>query len=326
MRIVTFPGATSGSPDTPEWHAWRAQGIGGSDAGALALDAGLIENGPGWFKTANRLWEIKTGRSEDDFKENYATRRGRAGEPIIHRLYEERTGNIVSPVFGEMVEHPPTRSSFDGLTLDGDIIIEIKCPGEAVHQLAKDGEVVPYYRPQIVHQALTAWGEPDRWNPDREVHFCSGVPEIREIAIVPVRARRMLEMAKRLYEVEREFWERVQNDRPIAGEEGVVLEEAWAAAKMALDAAAALEKEAKQEWIAFAEASGKTKLEGAKAMLTRSTRAGSVDYSKVLAEHAPKLSAGELDAFRGAESVVWTPKLRTRKAAAPKKNAGTTVH
>lgn len=137
MRIVTFAGSgDSGSPDCPEWHTWRSQGLGGSDAGVIAAAENIIADPPKWFKSANQLWELKTGKKEDDFKGNWATRRGQAGEAIIRELYEKKTGLYVSPIFGEMDSWPVLRSSFDGVTLDAGVITEIKCPGEAVYSMA----------------------------------------------------------------------------------------------------------------------------------------------------------------------------------------------
>ena len=205
MKIVEFAGADTGSPDSSEWHAWRAGGIGGSDAGAIAVEAGLLVDPPKWFKTPHQLWELKAGIKEDSFKGNWATERGRKGEEVIRRLYEKETGIFLSPMFGEMDDTPCVRASFDGISFDFAVIGEIKCPSAAVHAMAKNGEVVPYYKPQIVHQALTAWGDPSEWTNDLESHFISGVPEERDIATVRIRARRMQEYAKRLYEAELSF-------------------------------------------------------------------------------------------------------------------------
>ena len=42
--------------NTPEWHRWRQQGLGASDAPVIMGEAA--------FKTPRMLWSIKTGRAQ----------------------------------------------------------------------------------------------------------------------------------------------------------------------------------------------------------------------------------------------------------------------
>lgn len=44
--------------NTPEWHRWRMQGIGASDAPVIM--------GETLFKTPRALWSIKTGRMQEE--------------------------------------------------------------------------------------------------------------------------------------------------------------------------------------------------------------------------------------------------------------------
>ena len=44
--------------NTPQWHRWRQQGLGASDAPVVMGDAA--------FKTTRMLWSIKTGRMQEE--------------------------------------------------------------------------------------------------------------------------------------------------------------------------------------------------------------------------------------------------------------------
>jgi predicted phage-related endonuclease len=54
--------------NTSEWHRWRQQGLGASDAPVIMGDAA--------FKTPRMLWSIKTGRAQEGAP-GPAARRGR---------------------------------------------------------------------------------------------------------------------------------------------------------------------------------------------------------------------------------------------------------
>ena len=56
--------------NTPEWHKWRQQGLGASDAPVVMGEAA--------FKTPRILWAIKTGRTPEMPRLRRATR-ARAG-------------------------------------------------------------------------------------------------------------------------------------------------------------------------------------------------------------------------------------------------------
>jgi len=58
--------------NTPEWHRWRQQGLGASDAPVIMGEAA--------FKTPRMLWSIKTGRMQEDAP-GPAARDQRAAKP-----------------------------------------------------------------------------------------------------------------------------------------------------------------------------------------------------------------------------------------------------
>ncbi len=162
--------------NSPEWVKWRAMGIGGSDAAAIAHRSPWVS--PDTLKEQ----KIKHLRIE----ENEAMARGHRLEPIARIKYMERTGKRVSPC---CVVHPNLswhRSSLDGLSEDGLWVIEIKSPmndkltgnpAKAHVAAIRDGKIPSYYIPQVQHQIITVSGfdldHPKGIFPMPKVHFVS---------------------------------------------------------------------------------------------------------------------------------------------------------
>ena len=216
MKSIVFSSA-SGSPGTLAWHEWRAQGIGASDAPIIAAHHGLVEPAA-WMCSQHKLWEMKMGLREKP-EVNPFMLRGTKFEALARMAVEKATGLMLSPVFGEMLESPIIRASFDGMTFDGLTIVEIKIPSEKVHELAKSGVIVGYYVPQLVHQALVAWGLPGPGWADKRVIFASFVPETGDLALVQKTGD---ELARDfnvdvLYQGELRFWASVQSGMPECG-------------------------------------------------------------------------------------------------------------
>lgn len=176
-----------------EWLAWRRQGIGGSDAAAIM--------GVSPWTTALELWRMKCGLAPEP-EVNAAMRRGTAMEPVARAAYEKATGNIVEPYLVVHDEYDFIRASLDGLSFDGDLAIEIKCPGRSAHNEAKEGQVPNYYLPQVHHILMVTDAKRlDYWSFDGE----DGV-------LVPVYPD--AEYQAELLEKERAFWDCVVNKTP----------------------------------------------------------------------------------------------------------------
>ena len=122
---------------TPEWHAERAKGIGGSDAN-------IIMKGE-WQK----LWEVKTGRSEPENLDGIlAVQMGTYTEPFNVEWYSRQTGIAVSQANTDHLVHP--EHTFMRANLDGKIpggILECK----HVSAYAKPEEIQQRYYPQLQH-------------------------------------------------------------------------------------------------------------------------------------------------------------------------------
>ena len=127
--------------NTPDWHRWRLQGIGASDAPVIM--------GDGAFKTPRTLWSIKTGRMREDAA-GLAARRGRELEGLARQVYEQQTGTQMEPLCLVHDELQWMRASLDGLSFDGAIVLEIKCPtSQRDRTAAQQGRVPTQYYAQL---------------------------------------------------------------------------------------------------------------------------------------------------------------------------------
>lgn len=319
MRAINFQTAT-GSPDSPEWHAWRAAGIGGSDAPVIGADGGLCSR-PSWAKSTFALWQEKTGAIQPlDLSRNPAILRGKNGEESARLMYERLTNIPVMPMFGEMDGFQFVHSSFDGMSSDGNLIVEIKCPSATVHGMAADGQVVDYYLPQLCHQAMTAWGHPEKWL-HQEVHFASFVPETGDLQVVPLLAVQLRAMTEKLLDLEIAFWDSVTSGVPPCGN-------AWLAAAAVYKGAYAKAEAAEMEVVAakatlISILGDGISLEGGGVAIRRSEVKGRVDYGDCLTALGVSkdvdVRESWLDGFRGPSTETITVRLtgKSRKGGAP---------
>lgn len=138
--------------DSPEWLAWRENGITATDAVVL-----MAEPGQG-YKTPWRLWAEKVGyASPTDISGNPNVRRGNRLEPIARAALEEKYQTMLFPACVESAHNRVMRASLDGLTDDGKPV-EIKAPSKKVWASilaeGESSEAFKLYWMQIQHQML----------------------------------------------------------------------------------------------------------------------------------------------------------------------------
>ncbi len=108
-----------------------------------------------WFGMPYELWLIKTGRKVQE--ETAAMRHGSEMEAVARAAFEEVAGIILQP---QVVVDGLYSASLDGITLNGDTLVEIKCPfkGQAseLWQTMKNGVVPEHYRLQVQHQLMVS--------------------------------------------------------------------------------------------------------------------------------------------------------------------------
>lgn len=130
-----------------EWLEYRKKKIGASDASTIL--------GINPWKTPMQLWEEKCDLRESESL-NEAMLRGIELEPFARELFIRMTGISVNPVVLENQEHDWMIASLDGMCEDKKHIVEIKCGGNKLHEMARNGIIPDYYRCQMQHQMAVA--------------------------------------------------------------------------------------------------------------------------------------------------------------------------
>jgi putative phage-type endonuclease len=177
---------------TAAWHAWRDQGLGASDAPAI-----LGENP---WKSRDQLLLEKLRKVR--VPANEAMARGAALEPEARTHYEMTTGISVRPVCLQSTKYCWLLASVDGLSNDGNSVVEIKC-GYSVYKYAASARQVPkYYFGQVQHiLAVTDLSELAFWC------YLPGRP------VVHLRVERDDHYIAKLLRIEQRFWEELQRLR-----------------------------------------------------------------------------------------------------------------
>lgn len=131
-----------------EWHRHRTVHANASEAPVVM---GVSPWEPDtWFK----LWQFKTGRAAPLHSEAPHLQRGRDLEGEARHAYEKHAGTVMQPVV--MQKSDLMSASLDGISYEGDVILEIKCPTEGVNsqawQQVVEGEIPHHYYWQLQHQ------------------------------------------------------------------------------------------------------------------------------------------------------------------------------
>lgn len=126
-----------------EWLSWRKTVITATDCSCI------LGNNP--WTTAYKCWQRKLGHIQEQ-PSNAAMERGKKLEPEARAQFNERFGPHMTPVVVESSEFDFLGASLDGISEDGQAILEIKCGGEKLHHMAFNQEIPQYYLDQIQHQ------------------------------------------------------------------------------------------------------------------------------------------------------------------------------
>ena len=132
--------------DKQEWHAWRAQGIGASDA------AVVLKQFP-FGKTPHMLWEEKVMGTVQ--ASNKAMDHGNRHEERALLWAQKQLG--VELVTQQRATHPSMpwmRATLDAVNDEKRILIEAKCPYnlENHYKVKASGKAPDIYFPQLQHQ------------------------------------------------------------------------------------------------------------------------------------------------------------------------------
>lgn len=173
---------------TTAWWEWRQSGIGSSDA------ATILGEKPA--KSAERLLLDKQHPPKDSGR-SFVRERGAALERAARLQYCLATGLAVAPTCVQSLAHPWLRASLDGLSSDGERVVEIKC-GQAAYQRAAARRRPPRHHYAQLQHILAVTGLPvvDYW-----CYFPSHPPLRLEV-------RRDDGYIERLLAAEEVFWKR----------------------------------------------------------------------------------------------------------------------
>ena len=274
---ATIVRLTQGSP---EWHAYRLSRRNASESAAVL--------GISPWMTPYQLWLVKTGRSVT--KVTHAMQRGTDMEPMARAAYEEQTGLVMQPL---VLESQGYSASLDGMTLEGDLVLEIKCPLRGTRSdLWLDvsaGQVPEHYAIQVQHQLMVSGADlAHLWVFDGSKGILHAIAQDEAVL-------------SRIQEGWENFQQYLTGDTPppLTDADTVLREDAawvqaaaaFAEAKRATDLADAALAKARDELVAL---TCHPREQGAGVTVTRYWKAGSVSYAKI-----PALQGLDLSSYRG---------------------------
>ncbi len=142
MRVVDL--AQRSEP----WHNWRRLGLSASESAAIL---GYHPDMTPW-----RLWAEKTGKiARPDLDRNPNVIRGQQREDWVRQRFEHEHDEVLLPVCVESDENPLFRASLDGMTGDGRPV-EMKVPHPTTYRdvlnYGRTSKAYLTYWPQVQHQ------------------------------------------------------------------------------------------------------------------------------------------------------------------------------
>jgi putative phage-type endonuclease len=265
---------------SPAWHDHRRHHRNASETPAVL---GLSP----WL-TPYQLWQIKTGRAAQPAV-TPAMAHGTRLEPLARDAYERQTGYVMEPLVLVDGEYS---ASLDGVTLDGKLMLEIKCPKAKDSKLlveAQAGRIPVHVYWQMQTQLLVSGAE------------------LAHLYVFDGSSGILLEQRPEAtaWDTLRQDWDRfmdlVHTDQPPALTERDTVNRAdavWidaareyiAVKRLADDTAVELEA-CKQRLVGLARHSSE---QGGGVSVSRYWKAGAIDYKKV-----PELAGMDLDRYRG---------------------------
>jgi putative phage-type endonuclease len=173
---------------TEEWWTWRQGGIGSADAATIL--------GAKPAKSTERLLFEKQHPPKDSGR-SFARERSVTLERAARVNYIVAAGVSVEPTCVQSITRPWQRASLDGLSAEGERVVEIKC-GHAAYQRAAARQRPPHHHIAQLQHILAVTGLPvvDYWC------YCPPHPPLR------LEVRRDAAIIERLLVAEETFWKR----------------------------------------------------------------------------------------------------------------------
>lgn len=181
---------------TPQWWTWRQAGVGSSDAPTIL--------GAKPAKSVERLRFEKQHPPKDSGR-SFLRAQGVARERAARTHYCIAAGLTVEPACVESIMRPWQRASLDGLSVDGERVVEIKCGRATCQQAAARGRPARHHFAQLQHiLAVTGLPVVDYWC------YCPPIAPLR------LEVRRDEAYIERLVAAEETFWKNLAPPRDIA--------------------------------------------------------------------------------------------------------------
>lgn len=268
---------------TKDWLEVRRKHIGASEAPIIM--------GVSPWKTPVELWEEKQQMVKDT-PINPAMKRGIEMEPVARAAYIKYTSINMEP---HVLFHPTNKwmmASLDGISENGEHVVEIKVAGKADHEEAKYKRIPKKYYPQLQHQMEVAG--------ITSMHYFSW----NEKSFHLVEVEKDEEYIKNMCEKEKKFWDSLFSFEPpeprylyrddLSWEYAA---EEWKRCKAALHEAKKNEEIAKNTLIDLSQHKNS---EGAGIRVQKIIRRGNVDYASI-----PQLQDIDIEKYRKNPSVQW---------------------
>lgn len=181
---------------TPKWLDFRKTKIMASDSCAI------MQVSP--WKSPLMLFREKLGLDPEP-ESNPWMKRGLALEPEARAWFEREYNMTIEPCVMTNMHKPWMGASYDGIGVDEygkRFVLEIKVPGREDHATAALGLVPEKYLPQLMHLMVVAGVE--------YAYYLSYNIESQYV----VKVERDYDYINKLIELEKEFWDRLQNFDP----------------------------------------------------------------------------------------------------------------
>jgi|SRR5947207_2444136 len=273
-----------------EWLDFRKKHIGASEAPII------MKESP--WKTPRQLMLEKWDMVDKPSYMSRAMQRGVDLEEEARLKYFKITGVPVVPLVARSLDYPFMMASYDGVSHDMKRIVEIKCPGDADHDLAKQQQIPKKYLYQLIQQMIVL-------DVDAVDYFSYKDPN--DVALVPLRLEDVKSEVKRLIKEEKKFWDCWQNlEEPDllpqdfiekTDAEWMIAASEYLLARKSLKEMEHLEEASRKRLI---DLSNDVSSEGGGIRVHKQVRKGLVDYSSI-----PELKAINLDKYRKPSVQCW---------------------
>lgn len=280
MIVSLPPGTIVALPQgSPEWHCYRQSRRNASESVAV------LRLNP-WI-TSYQLWLTKTGRFEPPVTQ--AMQRGTDLEPVARAAYEAETGLVMQPL---VLEAGAYSASLDGMTVEGELIVEIKCRLRGTRsdlwEDVRQGQVPKHYTVQVQHQMMASGAATAHlWVFDGQQGMLHAIG--RDAALME-RIQNGWEGFQRYLDQDIPPPLSEADTRQRSDDAWRQAAQAFAQSKQRADEAAAALEAARAQLITLAQ---HPREQGAGVTVTRDWKQGGVDYKRI-----PELKTVDLDLFR----------------------------